>query len=130
MPHLASRLRDRIARFMISQAEPQREALKLVTRDRSLPLMVRIKAQLELQKFPRYTRPASLRSKCIESGKTRVNSAILYMSDVDSIVDTLVLFLIRVFLLPSVSAELSFEPWHLPVSCLELRNRYFNVCVL
>ena len=33
---------------------------------------MRIKAQLELQKFPRYTRPAAIRNRCIESGKARV----------------------------------------------------------
>ncbi|KAI8619210.1 hypothetical protein BC830DRAFT_1105146 [Chytriomyces sp. MP71] len=71
MPQIAIRLRDRISRFLVAQAEPQREALRLVCRDRSLPLIVRMKAQLELQKFPRYTRPVNIHNKCIESGKSR-----------------------------------------------------------
>ncbi|KAJ3007189.1 UNVERIFIED_CONTAM: 40S ribosomal protein mrp2, mitochondrial [Siphonaria sp. JEL0065] len=68
---LANRLRDRMSRFLIAHNEPQREALKLVFRDKSLPLMVRLKAQLELQKFPRHTRPVAVHNKCTESGKTR-----------------------------------------------------------
>ncbi|KAJ3075053.1 40S ribosomal protein mrp2, mitochondrial [Podochytrium sp. JEL0797] len=71
MPMIANRLRDRMARFLIAENEPQREALRLVFRDRNLPLMVRLKAQLELQKFPRYMRPVAVHNKCTESGKTR-----------------------------------------------------------
>ncbi|KAJ3345268.1 40S ribosomal protein mrp2, mitochondrial [Entophlyctis luteolus] len=70
MPKIASRLRDRMARFLVAENEPQRAALKLVCKDKSLPLMVRIKAQLELQKFPRYTRPVAVSNACNESGKS------------------------------------------------------------
>ncbi|KAI9363970.1 hypothetical protein DFJ73DRAFT_810421 [Zopfochytrium polystomum] len=71
MPALAIRLRDRIARFVVAEQEPQRQALRMVMKDKSLPLMLRLKAQLELQKFSRYARPSALHSRCIESGKSR-----------------------------------------------------------
>ncbi|KAJ3326115.1 40S ribosomal protein mrp2, mitochondrial [Blyttiomyces sp. JEL0837] len=71
MPFLANRLRDRIARFVVAVREPERQALRMVMKDESLPLVIRIKAQMELQKFPRYSRPSALKNRCVESGKAR-----------------------------------------------------------
>ncbi|KAJ3406339.1 40S ribosomal protein mrp2, mitochondrial, partial [Chytridiales sp. JEL 0842] len=71
MPFLATKLRDRLARFLISEKEPQVQALRLVIKDKQLPLIVRLKAQLELQKFPRQMRSVGVHSRCVESGKSR-----------------------------------------------------------
>ncbi|KAJ3394351.1 40S ribosomal protein mrp2, mitochondrial [Chytriomyces hyalinus] len=71
MPNVAIQIRDRMARFLVAHNEPQRQALKLVTRDRALPLTVRIKAQLALQQFPRHMRPVAIHSRCTESSKSR-----------------------------------------------------------
>ncbi|KAJ3105951.1 Tether containing UBX domain for GLUT4 [Phlyctochytrium planicorne] len=71
MPFLANKLRDRIARFIIAEKEPERLALRLVVNDKEVPMMTRLKAQMELQKFPRYARPNAVHNRCVESGKTR-----------------------------------------------------------
>jgi small subunit ribosomal protein S14 len=69
---LANILRDKLARLLVAQREPEYQALKLITRNKELPLTVRLKAQLELQKFPRYARAVSVRNRCIIHGKTGV----------------------------------------------------------
>ena len=69
---IASLLRDRLGRLLVAQQEPQYQALKLITRNKTLPLNVRMKAQFELQKFPRYARAVSIRNRCIVNGKARV----------------------------------------------------------
>ncbi|KAJ3086713.1 40S ribosomal protein mrp2, mitochondrial [Quaeritorhiza haematococci] len=68
---LANIIRDRIARLLTSQNEVSREALRLVVKNKELPLMVRLKAQQVLNTYPRYTRPAAIRSRCVENGRAR-----------------------------------------------------------
>ncbi|KAI8848020.1 hypothetical protein BC829DRAFT_444104 [Chytridium lagenaria] len=55
----------------VVKREPERQSLRLVAKDKNVPLMTRLKASLELQKFPRYSRPNAVHNRCIESGKTR-----------------------------------------------------------
>ncbi|KAL3900378.1 MAG: hypothetical protein SGCHY_001386 [Lobulomycetales sp.] len=62
-------IRDRIARIMTSHHEVERQAWKLLAKDKALPMAVRIKAQSGLNRFPRYTRPSSIRLRCTERGK-------------------------------------------------------------
>ncbi|KAJ1534624.1 40S ribosomal protein mrp2, mitochondrial [Nowakowskiella sp. JEL0078] len=68
---LANVIRDKIARQLSAENEISREALKLIIRNPSLKLEVRMQAQLTLNNYPRYTRPASIKSRCTESGKAR-----------------------------------------------------------
>jgi small subunit ribosomal protein S14 len=68
-------IRDKMARLLSAQCEVERSALKSIIKDRSLTLPVRVKAQLELQKYPRYTRPTAIANRCIYSGKARVGIA-------------------------------------------------------
>jgi small subunit ribosomal protein S14 len=74
-------IRDRIARLMTSHHEVEREAWKLLSKDKTIPvylspyfltlpkMAIRIKAQSGLNRFPRYMRPASIRLRCTERGK-------------------------------------------------------------
>ncbi|KAJ1559580.1 40S ribosomal protein mrp2, mitochondrial [Cladochytrium tenue] len=68
-------LRDRIARFVSSELERERAALRLVARDRGLPLAVRLRANTELAasaaRFPRHSAPVAIHNRCSESGKSR-----------------------------------------------------------
>lgn len=64
-------LRDKLRRLAISQTLVDYQALKLITKDASLPLKSRMMAQKELQKFPSYSRPAAVRNRCIVHGKAR-----------------------------------------------------------
>lgn len=68
---LAINIRDRLARLLTAQMEPQREALREITRTRSLPLNKRMRAQVALDKMSRYTRPATLSNRCVASGRSR-----------------------------------------------------------
>ena len=64
-------LRDKLRRLAIAQSQVDYQALKLITKDASLPLKSRVMAQKELQKFPSYSRPTSVRNRCIVNGKAR-----------------------------------------------------------
>lgn len=62
-------IRDRLTRILTSHHELEREAWKLLTKDKSLPLQLRLKAQAGLNRFPRYMRPSSISHRCVEHGK-------------------------------------------------------------
>ncbi|KAJ3321338.1 40S ribosomal protein mrp2, mitochondrial [Boothiomyces sp. JEL0866] len=68
---IANTIRDRIARLLTAEMEPKRQALRYIIHQRELPLVVRVKAQLELQKMSRYCRPAAIQPRCIVGGRTR-----------------------------------------------------------
>jgi small subunit ribosomal protein S14 len=65
-------LRDRLRRLMTAQIEPKRQALCAIIRNKELALITRIKAQLELQKLPRYSHPVAVNNRCIVGGRSRV----------------------------------------------------------
>lgn len=64
-------LRDKLRRLAIAQTQVEYQALKRITKDPSLPLKARLMAQKELQTFPSYARPSSVRNRCIVHGKAR-----------------------------------------------------------
>ncbi|KAI8899798.1 hypothetical protein BC833DRAFT_584336 [Globomyces pollinis-pini] len=64
-------VRDRLARILTSRYEPKRQALRLIIYKKENPLVLRIKAQMELQKLSRYTRPVAITPRCIQGGRTR-----------------------------------------------------------
>lgn len=64
-------LRDIKARHGVQANEVVRRAYLYVARNQSLPPQVRHQAQLQLNTFGRYTRPGTVKNRCIESGKGR-----------------------------------------------------------
>ena len=64
-------LRDKLRRLAISQTQVDYQALKLITKNPSLPFETRMEAQKALQRFPSYARPSSVRNRCIVNGKAR-----------------------------------------------------------
>ena len=72
---LAAIIRDKIGRLVTAEYELEREALRLITKNKLQPLQIRMKAQQLLNTFPRYTRPVALKDRCIENGHARVRSS-------------------------------------------------------
>ncbi|KAI8803797.1 hypothetical protein BJ742DRAFT_857291 [Cladochytrium replicatum] len=70
---IAHIIRDRIARQVVAEHEVARQALRLIIRDESHPLSLRIQAQLQLNNYPRYARPHAIKNRCVETGKARGN---------------------------------------------------------
>ena len=70
---VAHQLRDRIARALTAHMEPKRQALRAIIRNTTLPMSTRFRAQLDLNKLPRYTRPSNIHQRCPESGTARVS---------------------------------------------------------
>ncbi|KAI8905217.1 hypothetical protein EDD86DRAFT_194162 [Gorgonomyces haynaldii] len=68
---LAINVRDRIQRILTAQEEPLRQALRYIIHTREQPLNIRIRAQLELQKFSRYSQPTAVTRRCIIGGRSR-----------------------------------------------------------
>jgi small subunit ribosomal protein S14 len=64
-------IRDRLRKIVTSELEPKRQALRLIIKQKDLPLNTRIKAQLELQKLPRYSALVGIEDRCIVGGRTR-----------------------------------------------------------
>jgi small subunit ribosomal protein S14 len=56
---------------MTAQIEPKRQALRAIIHKKELSLVTRIKAQLELQKLPKYSHPAAINNRCIVGGRSR-----------------------------------------------------------
>jgi small subunit ribosomal protein S14 len=71
MRRVAAIIRDKIARMLTSEHEINREALRLITKQKEVDLSVRLKAQFLLHSYPKYTRPVTLRNRCIENGHAR-----------------------------------------------------------
>lgn len=71
MGFLANELRDRLARLAVYQSRQKRDALVSITKDKSLELSIRVKAQLQLQQLSRYTSHSMLVPRCTDGGRTR-----------------------------------------------------------
>lgn len=64
-------LRDIKARHGVHANEIARRAYLYVARNETLPPHVRHQAQLQLNTYGRYTRPTTVKNRCIASGKGR-----------------------------------------------------------
>lgn len=72
MPNLKARvLRDIAARKGVQANEIERRAYIYVARNQSLPSEIRHRAQLQLNKYGRYTRPTTVKNRCTETGRGR-----------------------------------------------------------
>ena len=68
---LAVLIRDKINRLLVAEHEVNREAIKLITKDKEQPLAIRLKAQQLLNSYPRYMRPTAIRNRCTVNGNAR-----------------------------------------------------------
>ncbi|KAJ5095619.1 hypothetical protein NUU61_004975 [Penicillium alfredii] len=64
-------IRDHNKRMAIEQTEPERQALRYMIRNTSLPQRVRAQAQLQLSQMHPYTRPTQVKNRCVASGHGR-----------------------------------------------------------
>ncbi|KAL8413491.1 hypothetical protein RB594_004937 [Gaeumannomyces avenae] len=64
-------VRDHTKRKIFEQFEPERQALRYIIRNTTLPPRMRAEAQLQLTQMHAYTRPTQIRNRCILGGKTR-----------------------------------------------------------
>jgi len=71
MPPKVRVLRDMRARHIVKDNEVTRRAYLYVARNATLPPQVRHQAQLQLNTFGRYTRPATVKNRCHETGRGR-----------------------------------------------------------
>jgi hypothetical protein len=80
MRRLALLVRDRLARLIAAHSEVEREAWRIVYKDKKLPLPIRMRAQQHLHAFSRYARPLSVKARCIENGRAQVISYQWFMN--------------------------------------------------
>ncbi|KAJ5808489.1 hypothetical protein N7474_009758 [Penicillium riverlandense] len=64
-------IRDHNKRVAIEQTEPERQALRYIIRNTSLPARARAQAQLQLSQMHPYTRPTQVKNRCVDSGTAR-----------------------------------------------------------
>ncbi|KAJ5835111.1 hypothetical protein PENNAL_c0002G04159 [Penicillium nalgiovense] len=64
-------IRDNNKRMAFEQTEPERQALRYMIRNTSLPGRVRAQAQLQLSQMHAYTRPTQIKNRCVASGTAR-----------------------------------------------------------
>ncbi|KAI1263804.1 hypothetical protein F5Y18DRAFT_428678 [Xylariaceae sp. FL1019] len=64
-------VRDHTKRKTFAAFEPERQALRYIIRNTTLPARTRAEAQLQLTQMHCYTRPTQIRGRCILGGKTR-----------------------------------------------------------
>ncbi|KAK3172521.1 hypothetical protein OEA41_005843 [Lepraria neglecta] len=64
-------LRDHTKRKVFEQYETQRQALRYIIRNTTLPQRARAQAQLQLSQMHCYTRSTQINNRCIEGGKSR-----------------------------------------------------------
>ncbi|TKA23957.1 hypothetical protein B0A50_06463 [Salinomyces thailandicus] len=64
-------IRDHTKRKVFEEHEPERQALRYMIRNTSLPQRTRAQAQLQLTQMHCYTRPTQIRNRCIMGGKGR-----------------------------------------------------------
>ena len=70
--HIKARvLRDIKRRNAVQATEVVRRAYLYVARNQTLPPQIRHQAQLQLNAFPKDTRPATVKNRCTESGRGR-----------------------------------------------------------
>ncbi|KAL9040673.1 MAG: hypothetical protein Q9180_001768 [Flavoplaca navasiana] len=64
-------IRDHTKRKVFEQYETQRQALRYIIRNTTLPPRARAQAQLQLSQMHAYTRSTQINNRCIEGGKSR-----------------------------------------------------------
>ncbi|KAI4209473.1 MAG: hypothetical protein LQ351_007604 [Letrouitia transgressa] len=64
-------LRDHTKRKVYEQNEVERQALRYIVRNTTLPQRARAEAQLRLSQMHAYTRFTQIKNRCIEGGKGR-----------------------------------------------------------
>ncbi|KAM0323138.1 hypothetical protein ACHAQA_008988 [Verticillium albo-atrum] len=64
-------LRDDAKRQVFQEHETQRQALRYLIRNTTLPPRVRAEAQLQLTQMHAYTRSTQIRNRCVLGGKSR-----------------------------------------------------------
>ncbi|ODH30338.1 hypothetical protein ACO22_03613 [Paracoccidioides brasiliensis] len=64
-------IRDHTKRQVFSKFEPERQALRYLIRNTSLPMRVRAQAQLRLSQMHCYTNPTQIKNRCIAGGVAR-----------------------------------------------------------
>ncbi|KAI0487298.1 ribosomal protein S14p/S29e [Xylaria cf. heliscus] len=64
-------LRDHTKRKTFAAHEPERQALRYIIRNTTLPARTRAEAQLQLTQMHCYTRPTQIRGRCLLGGKGR-----------------------------------------------------------
>ncbi|CAI0647597.1 unnamed protein product [Colletotrichum noveboracense] len=64
-------IRDHTKRQVFMEHEPERQALRHIIRNVTLPPRVRAEAQLQLSQMHSYTRSTQIRNRCILGGKSR-----------------------------------------------------------
>lgn len=64
-------IRDHTKRKVFEQNEPERQALRYIIRNTSLPQRTRAQAQLQLTQMHCYTRSTQIKNRCMMGGKGR-----------------------------------------------------------
>ncbi|EMF08212.1 mitochondrial 40S ribosomal protein MRP2 [Sphaerulina musiva SO2202] len=64
-------IRDHTKRKVFEQNEPERQALRYIIRNTSLPSRTRVQAQLQLTQMHCYTRSTQIKNRCVMGGKGR-----------------------------------------------------------
>ncbi|RHZ74979.1 hypothetical protein CDV55_109205 [Aspergillus turcosus] len=64
-------IRDHTKRKVFEQYEPDRQALRYIIRNTTLPQRVRAQAQLQLSQMHAYTRPTQIKNRCVAGGIAR-----------------------------------------------------------
>ncbi|EGP82720.1 unnamed protein product [Zymoseptoria tritici ST99CH_1A5] len=64
-------IRDHTKRKVFEQYEPERQALRYIIRNTSLPQRTRTQAQLQLTQMHCYTRSTQIKNRCVMGGKGR-----------------------------------------------------------
>ncbi|KAK5071208.1 40S ribosomal protein mrp2, mitochondrial [Lithohypha guttulata] len=64
-------IRDHTRRKVYERFEEERQALRYVIRNTTLPQAMRTKAQLELANMHAYTRPTQIQNRCVMGGTAR-----------------------------------------------------------
>ncbi|KAF9891729.1 40S ribosomal protein mrp2, mitochondrial [Aspergillus nanangensis] len=64
-------IRDHSKRKAFEQFEPERQALRYIIRNTTLPQRARAQAQLQLTQMHAYTRPTQIKNRCVAGGIAR-----------------------------------------------------------
>ncbi|KAL4799762.1 hypothetical protein BDV19DRAFT_385051 [Aspergillus venezuelensis] len=64
-------VRDHTKRRVFEQFEPERQALRYIVRNTSLPQRTRAQAQLQLSQMHAYTRSTQVKNRCVAGGTAR-----------------------------------------------------------
>ncbi|KAF2675318.1 30S ribosomal protein S14 [Microthyrium microscopicum] len=62
-------IRDHTKRKVYKEYEPERQALRYIIRNTSLPMRTRAQAQLELSQMHCYTRSTQINNRCLLGGR-------------------------------------------------------------